>query len=114
MRHLIFGIPVLVLFSCSGALDRAPKPEHLIPKEKMVEVVKEMVKIESYVQRTYGNVARFSEIMKLSGDSLLTAHELDRKTYESSIDYYGSRQEEMQAIYGEALNLLDEELGEIR
>jgi hypothetical protein len=79
----------------------------------MVTVIKQMTILESHVQATYGQVGMYYKVMQRSGDSLLATFNLDRKTYESSIDYYGSRQDEMKAIYSEALEQMNEELGNL-
>ncbi|MFK7783885.1 MAG: DUF4296 domain-containing protein, partial [Crocinitomicaceae bacterium] len=93
--------------------ERVPEPKNLIPKKKMVSVIKEMMILESHVQATYGQINRYYKVMQKSGDSLLATFELDRETYESSIDYYGSRQEEIKGIYTEALEQMNEDLGKL-
>ncbi len=110
--RLTFVIALLfVVTSCSRSIDRVPKPDHLIPRDKMVTVVKEMMKLEAFVQNQYGQVSVYYKVMEKSGDSLLTTFQLDRKTYEASMDYYVSRQDEMLDIYAECLQQLNEELG---
>lgn len=105
---------LLILSSCTRTIDRVPEPEKLIPRDKMITVLKEMMKLESHIQAQYGQVSTYYKVMRQSGDSLLLSFQLDRKTFESSLDYYGSRQNEMQDIYSETLDQLNAELGEMQ
>ena len=102
---------IVILVSCSRTIERIPEPKNLIPKEKMVTVMKEMMILEAHIQSNYGQVSTYYKVMGRSGDSLLSSHQLNRKTYEASMDYWGSRQDEMQKIYDEALEQMNEELG---
>ncbi len=113
MKIIIFIVTLLFLFGCSAKIKRKPEPKNLIPKDKMVIVVREMVKLESFIQRKYVQVSAYHKTMVKSGDSLLLANNVTREEYEASIDYYGSRQEELQEIYSEALEDLNEELGKL-
>ena len=110
----IAAISLLILIaSCSRSIERVPAPKGLVPKDKMVRVVKDMMILESHIQANYGQVSMYYKVMEKSGDSLLETFGLDRETYEASIDYYGSRQDEMQAIYSESLEKMNEELGKL-
>ena len=113
MRYLFVIASILLITSCSRTIERKPKPDQLIPRDKMVTVVKEMMKLEAHVQNQYGQVSVYYKVMAKSGDSLLSTFQLDRKTYEASMDYYGSRQDEMVKIYSECLQQMNEELGEL-
>ena len=104
---------LIVIASCSRSIERIPEPKKLIPRDKMVTVVKEMMKLEAHIQATYGQVSMYHKVMVNSGDSLLSTYKLDRKTFEASLDYYGSRQDEMQDIYSESLEQMNEELGKL-
>lgn len=113
MIRLIIISSLILIASCSRSIDRVPKPKNLIPKDKMVKVIKEMMILESHVQSNHGQVSVYYKVMQRSGDSLLATFDLDRKTYEASVDYYGSRQDEIQAIYSEALEQMNEDLGKL-
>lgn len=112
IRFLAIAV-LLVVASCTRSIDRVPKPKNLIPKDKMVTVVKEMMKLEAHIQANYGQVSMYHKIMARSGDSLLNTFQLDKETFEASMDYYGSRQDEMQTIYAESLQQMNEELGQL-
>ena len=114
MKTLILIVLGTILISCSDGLSRLPEPNKLISKEQMVVVMKDMIKLESHIQLRYKNVAEYHKTMINSGDSLLQAHNVTRKMFDESIDYYGSRQEEMQDIYGEILDDLTKELAELQ
>lgn len=110
----IAAISLLILIaSCSRSIERVPEPKGLIPKDKMITVVKDMMILESHIQSNYGQVSMYYKVMQRSGDSLLATFNLNRKSYEASIDYYGSRQDEMQEIYSESMELMNEELGKL-
>lgn len=112
--RVIFGIAaVLFLIGCSSEIERRPEPENLIPKDKMIVVVREMVKLESHIQAKYTQVSTYNKVMVRSGDSLLQTFNLTKEKFESSLDYYGSRQELMEEIYTQALEDLNKELGEL-
>ncbi len=104
---------VIIISSCSRSIERIPEPKDLIPRDKMVTVLKEMMELEAHIQVNYGQVSTYYKVMQRSGDSLLSTHKLDRISYESSLDYYGSRQVEMQKIYDDALEKMNEELGKL-
>lgn len=112
MIRIVFVI--LILASCAPEIERMPLPDDLIPKEKMVEIVKELTKTEGHVQNRYGQVSKYYRVMINSGDSLFKIYGVSKDQFEASMDYYGSRQEEMSAIYDQVINELNEELGELQ
>ena len=105
---------LLVLSSCTDGIERIEEPENLIPRDKMVNVLKELVKLEAHVQEKYASVNRFHKVMVNSGDSLLEAFEISLEDFDNSMNYYGSRQDEMQGIYSDALERLSKELGDLQ
>ena len=113
MIRFAFISLVIVISSCSRSIERIPEPENLIPRDKMVTVLKEMMKLEAHVQANYGQVSKYYKVMERSGDSLLSTYNQDRVSFESAMDYYGSRQDEMKKIYTESLDQMNEELGKL-
>lgn len=107
-------IVLLGLFSCKGTIDRASKPDDLIPRDTMVSILTEMVKLESFVQAKYVQPAKYHEVMIHSGDSLLKVFNVSKSQYERSFKYYASYQEEMIGMYEESLDRLNRELGELQ
>jgi len=102
------------LFSCAEKIADFPKPEKLIPKAKMVEILTELVEIESAAQIKYPIFADFNTVIAQSGDSLLKAKNVSAEDFENSMDYYGSKQQEMIVIYDEVKAKLNKEMEQIR
>ena len=107
-------ILTFALLSCKSSLSDREVPKDLIPRDKMVEVIKELVKLESYVKVKYPAVTQFHKAIINSGDSLFNAHGITFDEFDSSMDYYGVDQVEMKSIYSDALNQLNHELGELQ
>lgn len=114
MMRLITIATIFILAACTRSIERVPEPENLIPKGKMITVLKEMMKLEAHIQANYGQVSTYYKVMDRSGDSLLSTYKLNREIFESSMDYYGSRQEVMQEIYAKSLEQLNAELGALQ
>lgn len=106
----------MLVCSCedsSGVIARIPEPENLIKRELFTDVLTDLVKLEGHMDAKYAVVTKYHKTMVNSGDSLLQSYKLDRKSFESSMEYYGSRQELMKSIYDDVLDRLNEELGEL-
>lgn len=114
MKTIVVLSLFFILFSCADGLDRLPEDDNLLTKDQMIAVTKDMVKLESFVQAHYRNVAEYHKVMITSGDSILKKHQVSRKQYTSSMEYYGSRQLEMQEIYSEILDDLNKEMAELQ
>lgn len=112
--HLLITFCLLILTSCSDHVGGYDKPEDLIQKEKMIEVMTELIKLETHIKETYVRVDRFYPVMTASGDSLLRTMGVSPESFDSSMKYYGSHQEQMQQIYSEVLEELSQELGELQ
>lgn len=99
----------MLLGACSDGLSGISKPNDLIPRDTMVLILKDMSLLESHVQTKYVHVSRFQETMKRSGKKLLDSYGVSHDRFNRSMDYYGSRQEQMQSIYTEILDSLNSE-----
>lgn len=113
IKQITILILLIVASSCADGIPRLEKPDNLIPKDKMIEVLKEMTKLEAHIWIHYVSVDKYNKVMINSGDSLLNSYGLAKPEFEKSMEYYGSRQLEMQDIYSEVLDELNEELGEL-
>ena len=113
MKRIVFLAIIILFGSCSdkGAVDR---PVNLVLKEKMVEIIKDMAKLEAHIKINYPSVAQFHKVMIKSGDSLLSTHKVSAEDFDRSMDYYGMDQKEMKDIYSEALDKLNQELGALQ
>lgn len=114
MKSVIFIVAFFGITSCVNGVKRVDKPANLLEREKLVEVLTEMSKMEAHIQMQYGQVTMYHKSMIKTGDSILKAHNVNLKDYENSMDYYGSRQDEMLGIYNEVLDKLNKELGELQ
>ena len=102
---LIF-ICFCLLSSCKTEIERYSEPENLISPAEMVKILEEITVLESYVTSQYPQIHVYQQMMRKSGDEILKAHKVTFKQFEESINYYGSRQEEMQQIYEKVQNNL--------
>lgn len=110
MNKLIICCSLFFLFgACSDGMSGISKPNDLIPRDTMVMILKDMSLLESHIQAKYIHVSRFQETMKRSGKKLLDGYHVSHDRFNRSMDYYGSRQEEMQSIYTEILDSLNSE-----
>lgn len=105
---------ILILVSCNQGLEKPTPPNDLIEREKLVQVIKDLVKLEGHMQNKYGRIDRYYKTLDRSGKELLKENEISPEQFENSMKYYAEDQDEMDAIYGEALNLLNKELGELQ
>ncbi|HIP31750.1 MAG TPA: DUF4296 domain-containing protein [Crocinitomicaceae bacterium] len=116
MKIGVIAIVFIVLTSCidsSEVIMRKEQPSSLIPQEKFTTVLVEFAKLEGHIEAKYIVANKYSQLMINSGDSLLKSFSLDRATFESSLEYYGSRQELMKTINDDVLDELNKELGEL-
>lgn len=113
MRALV--IFVVLLVGCSSAeIKHLPKPKVLIPKEKMILLIKDMTVMEAYIQQKYPSVQQNYKVMGRNADEIFKKHQVDSIQYKEAFAYYGSRQDEMQEIYSKALELVNRELAEVQ
>lgn len=113
MKKLLFILSLVLLSSCVEGIDRFDEPRDLIDREKMVDVLADLVKLEAHIKSKYVAVNQFHKVMVNSGDSLLKVYNITLNQFEESLDYYASRQDEMQGMYSDALEQLNKELGQL-
>lgn len=109
MKLVIYCSFVFLLAGCTDGLSGISKPSDLIPRDTMVLILKDMSLLESHIQAKYVHVSRFQETMKRSGKKILDNYHVSHDRYNRSMDYYGSRQDQMQSIYTEILDSLNSE-----
>lgn len=114
MIRIIVILILLFLSSCTSGLIETKAPYNLIPKQKMIQVMKELVKLESHIQSTYPSVAEYNKTMINSSQFLFKKMNITEEDFEVSMDYYGTHQKEMKEIYNEVLDELNSELGELQ
>lgn len=109
MKLVLALIVSLILLSCVDSVPDMPKPDNKISHSQMVDVLTELVQLESSAQLKYVQLIRYGKVMEKSGDSLLQAKGISSEQFDQNMDYYGSRQEEMMEIYEEVkVNLVKE------
>jgi len=107
MKQLTIFI-VLILTACSeNPMLGAVKPNNLIDKDRMVNILFDLNLIEADLQMKYSHISFYSEAMKKSGDLILSKYGVTQKQFEKSFDYYASRQEEMIAFNNRLLDSLN-------
>ncbi len=109
MKKILGLFGIILIFSCTDQIGAKPEPSNLIEKEKFIQIIKELSLVESYVQLKYGHVSRFQETMIMSGKAIFKKYKVTPKQFEASMDYYASHQMEMQDIYAQVLELLNQE-----
>lgn len=109
MKRLIFCIPIIILWACQD-VKRPEKPENLIPKDKMVEVL-----ADAYVSEAARSTARINIINNgLSLDSLFYAsHNIDSLQFVNSNAYYTSQVDVYLDILDRVQNKLKEKQSSI-
>lgn len=110
----LFFLLLLLLFSaCRDEVTGRKQPNNLIPTDSMVMILKDLTLIESHIQMKYLQVTTYKETMKRSGQVIMDKYRISRDRFETSMDYYGTRQLEMQDIYARVLDSLNLMSGKI-
>lgn len=103
----------LLFASCSPGVARREAPDNLIKKDKMVEVLTELMKLEGHVSVKYVQVSKYSDLMKASADSLFKAEGVSAKQFEESYEYYAHQQKDLSKMYEQVLDNLNHELTDL-
>lgn len=103
----LFFFLICLLVSCRDEVKGFDSIDNLIPRDTMVMILKDMSLLESHVQMKYIQVNRYHKTMKMSGDLVLKKYLISSERYEASMNYYGSRQVELQSIYSQVLDSLN-------
>lgn len=114
MRKLIGIICILLIITgCRDEVNSSSAPKDLIHRDTIVQVLCEMMLIESHVKMKYQSVSRYHRLMKKSGDKVLDKFHLKHDRYDRSMSYYGGNKTEMQSIYAEVLDSLNRMSGKL-
>lgn len=114
MIRITVILALLFFSSCTSGLMDTKAPDNLIPKDKMIKVMKELVKLESHIQSIYPSVAEYNKTMINSSQFLFKKLNVTEEDFQVSMDYYGTHQREMKEIYNQVLDELNSELGELQ
>lgn len=112
----VLSIVFLLCFlqSCNDDLKGLEEPDNLIPKEKMVDVMTNMLILEGHIQTTYSTVNRYYKVMSASGKAYLKTQKITEKQYEDSFIYYNSRHEEYKVMLDTIMERLQKESIELQ
>lgn len=96
MKKLLLGL-LFTLFSCTSPTAR---PENLIPKEKMAQLV-----VDFAVYEQSYNVTNTTDL-ESSTRFILKKHKITSKQFKESYQYYLTNADDLEGIYEEAEKLL--------
>ncbi|MDD2983357.1 MAG: DUF4296 domain-containing protein [Crocinitomicaceae bacterium] len=114
MRKIIILVLIGLFSSCEVKLNDFPIPKDLIPKDSMTLILQDMMVLENYIANTHPEINISPDLMKKSGDSLLSTYHISPKRFESSFQYYGTQQEEMIKIYSEIQDSLTWKMNQLQ
>jgi hypothetical protein len=110
---LIFLVLCFVFSACRDEVAGNKQPNDLIPTDSMVMILKDLTLIEAHIQMKYLQVTAYKETMKKSGQVIMDKYSISKERFETSMDYYGTRQLEIQDIYARVLDSLNLMSGKI-
>lgn len=113
MKFISPLIFTLVFLSCEIKLKEIPKPENLMEKRELVSLLEDLMVMEQYVQSQYPQPIHYQTVIKESGQDILKEHHVSFEVFDASMTYYGSRQEEMQEIYNQVLENINNKLNKL-
>ncbi|MDR0802517.1 DUF4296 domain-containing protein [Fluviicola sp.] len=114
MRIFALITLLLVVQSCDDKLRNPEKPDNLIPKEQMIEVMTNMLILEGYIQNTYSTVNRYYKVMTASGRDYLKTQGITQKQYEDSFLYYNSMEQDYDKMLDKVMERLQKESIELQ
>lgn len=107
MKKKLFGLLFLfALFACDDVVKEIDQPADLIPQEKMIELITDMLILEAHIQNQYGAVNRYYKVMSASGKAYLKSKGITDKQYADSYNYYNSDKD----LYLEMMEQVEENL----
>ncbi|MBM3185855.1 MAG: DUF4296 domain-containing protein [Bacteroidetes bacterium] len=95
MRNLIF-IMLISVTSCSEEPFRSEKS--LMDEKKFIDVYEEVLVLENYYQTKYGVPSAYKNALDGSCHKVFTKHQVSKKDFEKSFDYYAHRPEKLKSI----------------
>lgn len=112
MKQLTLFICIcLIIFSCS---EKSTRPDNILEPKKMAEVLAEVQLLEATYNLQYSRLDSSKAIMIKGYDQLFEKTRVSRETFETSIQYYSLRPEEMITIQEDVADLLMARESEIK
>jgi len=109
----IIGLVFLILTSCVSELKKTAKPSNLIPKDSIIMVLKDLTILESHVRIKNPAVQQSYKTIKKSSQLIFNKYHIDSSRFTKSMNYYFSRQKEMEGIYSQILDSVNREITEL-
>lgn len=110
---LFLILHLFLVTSCDTQLKRFPKPDRLIEQDKMVLILHDLMLLEGHIQGQYPEFTQFQRSIEKSGEQLFKKYKISSDEFDASMDYYGSRQDEMTQIYEQVLEKFTVEMNEL-
>jgi len=108
-KLLVSLFTVLLLTGCYKVnKDVVPPPPHLIPKEKMAEILTDMEIIEGASVYYRGRYPEYQDLSEKYYQVLFNHYGVTKAQIKASLNYYNSRGDEMASIYDRVLKNLHE------
>jgi len=104
-KQALFFILITILATLTGCYNKSQiqeKPDDLIPRDKMVNLIAESYIIESTVHTTTSDTVNKVELTKEYYRELFNRYHVTRKQYVSSIEYYVSEESSAEKLLSDA------------
>lgn len=110
MKKLLFILSIIVLFAAAACDDPPmPKPEKLIERDKMVEMLADI----HIAEAAFNSLRHRDSLVQNSSSadfyySILEKYNVQDTVFEQSFVFYASQPREFEKMYREAMNILNE------
>ena len=111
MNKLLCLLGIFICISCNPREIVIDAPVDLIPQDSFIQIVTDLIVLESHIQGKYDQLNSYSEVMAISGDSLFAEHGVSFERFESSMMYYGKNPHIIDSIYTRIIDTLNIRLG---
>ncbi|MAX79296.1 MAG: hypothetical protein CL843_03865 [Crocinitomicaceae bacterium] len=109
----IIAVFTVLLFSSCGGGDERPKPENLIQKEQMIDILKEMEVVEArYQRRMFEPKSQLKELALEHYTGIFKKHGVTLENFRTSYKYYEEDPELLTEIFEEVIVELTKEQAE--
>lgn len=96
---------ILIAMSCKNRLEK--KPENLVPKEKLIQILADIHRLEGHVNNmNIQNTDTLAFIYRKMEADIFKKHKVDTASYFKSYKYYLVDPEEFSELYSEVVTLI--------
>ena len=107
LKKILFVLTVLVLFSgCKSKKQVMEKPEHLINRITLVNILAESYLIESTLQMSAPDSIGKNDLARLYYKDLFDRYHITNEQFESSVAYYISEEKSAEKLLNDAATLI--------